>query len=80
LARAGQYRDHTVEEPKFPYRRVADDLREKIQSGELSGQLPSRYKLADEYGVALMTVDRVIRVLKEEGLIKTYPGLGTYVA
>ncbi len=54
-------------EPKFPYRRVADDLRNKINSGEIAGQLPSRARLAEEYGVADMTIGRALRVLKDEG-------------
>lgn len=66
-------------EPKFPYRRVADDLRAKIESGELTGQLPSRIKLAEQYGVAYMTVDRAIRVLKDEGLVFGVAGLGVFV-
>lgn len=66
-------------EPKFPYRQVADDLRSKIQSGEFSGQIPSRAKLAEQYGVADMTIGHAIRVLRDEGLIMTVPGLGTFV-
>jgi GntR family transcriptional regulator len=66
-------------EPKFPYRRVADDLRDKIMSGELTGQLPPRAKLAQEYGVADMTVGRALDVLKDEGLIYGIAGLGVFV-
>jgi DNA-binding GntR family transcriptional regulator len=67
-------------EPKFPYRHVADDLRAKIQSGELTGKLPTRAQLADEYGVTDMTIGRAVQVLRDEGLIKTYRGLGMWVA
>jgi len=56
-------------EPRFPYREVADDLRDKTKSGELAGQRPSRAKLAEEYGYAEMTIDRAIKALKEEGLV-----------
>lgn len=66
-------------EPKFPYRRVLDDLRSRIESGELTGQLPTRSRLAEDYAVSAMTVDRVIRELKAAGLIVTVPGLGTFV-
>jgi DNA-binding GntR family transcriptional regulator len=68
-----------MEEPKFPYRRVLDDLRSQIQSGRLSGQIPTRLALAADYGVSGMTIDRVIRELKKEDLIVTVPGLGMYV-
>jgi DNA-binding GntR family transcriptional regulator len=67
-------------EPKFPYRRVLDDLRARIESGELKGQLPTRMELTEEFGVSLMTVDRAIRILRdEEELIFTVPGLGMFV-
>ena len=66
-------------EPKFPYRRVADDLRAKIKSGELAGQLPTRAKLAEEYGVADMTVGRALDVLKDEDLVYGIAGLGVFV-
>jgi DNA-binding GntR family transcriptional regulator len=66
-------------EPKFPYRRIADDLRAKIESGEITGQLPTRAELAEEYGVADMTVGRAIDVLKDEGLVMGVAGLGVFV-
>jgi DNA-binding GntR family transcriptional regulator len=66
-------------EPKFPYRRIADDLRAKIQSGQLTGQLPTRAALAEEYGVADMTVGRALDILKDEGLIVGVAGLGVFV-
>lgn len=66
-------------EPKFPYRKIADDLRAKIKSGEISGQLPTRASLAEEYGVTDMTVGRAIDVLKDEGLVFGVAGLGVFV-
>jgi len=67
-------------EPKFPYRQIADDLREKINSGELRGQLPTVAQLAERYGVVEMTVSRALRILKDDGLIVTVRGLGIFVA
>jgi GntR family transcriptional regulator len=66
--------------PRFPYRQIADDLREKIESGELHGQLPTRAQLAEQYGVADMTIGRALQVLKDEGLIESVAGLGIFVA
>lgn len=67
--------------PKFPYRRVADDLRARLAAGEWApgAQLPTRAKLAEEYGVNHMTIDRVIRELRADGLVETVPGLGMFV-
>ena len=66
-------------EPLWPYERVLNDLRRKIQSGELTGQLPSRLDMASEYGVSHMTVQRAIDALKEEGLVQSVAGLGVFV-
>ena len=53
-----------------------------IACGELGvGEpLPSVRELAEQVGVAPMTVSQVYRDLKKEGLIETRPGAGTYVA
>lgn len=66
-------------EALWPYERVLIDLRRRIQSGELTGQLPSRLALAEEYGVSHMTVQRAIDTLKDEGLLFSRPGLGVFV-
>ena len=36
-------------------------------------------KLAEELGVSPMTLQRALKVLKDEGLIVTEPGRGTFV-
>jgi DNA-binding GntR family transcriptional regulator len=48
---------------------VADDLRHKIKAGKISGKLPSREKLAEEYGLTHVTVARALDILKDEGLV-----------
>jgi hypothetical protein len=65
--------------PEWPYQQVAAQIRQRVQSGELGPRLPSYMTLAHELGVAPMTVQRAIKVLKDEGLLVTYPGRGTYV-
>jgi DNA-binding GntR family transcriptional regulator len=65
-------------EALWPYERVLTDLRRKITSGELTGQLPSRLVLADNYGVSHMTVQRAIDTLKDEGLVHSVRGLGVF--
>jgi GntR family transcriptional regulator len=69
----------TVEEALWPYERVLADLRRKIESGQISGKLPSRLALGAEYGVSHMTVQRVIDTLKDEGLVYSRTGLGVFV-
>jgi DNA-binding GntR family transcriptional regulator len=58
---------------------VADALRARITSGDLTGQLPSRMALADEFEVASKTVDAAVALLRDEGLVVSKPGLGTFV-
>lgn len=68
-------------EPR-PFRRIAADLREAIQSGEyLPGhQLPSGSALVHRYGVARQTVQSAIDLLRAEGLVIGRQGAGWFVA
>ncbi len=63
------------------YTQIADILREKITSGELApgAAMPSEAALVEEHGVTRATVRRAMRVLKEEGLVYSEKGYGTYV-
>jgi GntR family transcriptional regulator len=68
--------------PVPPSRQIAAILREKIASGELApeSRLPSRLDLAHEHSVSQETVAKAIRILRDEGLVFTVPGYGTFVA
>jgi len=68
-------------DPRPPYAQIADAMREAIHAGELApGQrLPSGRKLADEYGVAPMTIQKALTTLRAEGLVRAYRGRGTFV-
>lgn len=68
--------------PVPPYRQIAARLRERINAGEFRpgiDPLPSRKTISQEAGVALMTVDRALGVLRDEGLIESVPARGWYV-
>lgn len=72
------------------WRRVYDDLRHQIETGELApgDQLPSTAGLMRQYGhlsprgeaISGTTVRKAIMMLQAEGLLTGYPGLGVYVA
>jgi GntR family transcriptional regulator len=64
------------------YLQVASGIREAISSGELKPgeKLPAGPKLAATFGVALMTVRRAIETLQSEGLLRSAPGVGVFVA
>ncbi|MFI7431881.1 GntR family transcriptional regulator [Micromonospora sp. NPDC049836] len=65
-----------------PYTQIADELRRAIRSGELrpGDRLSSGRVLAQEYGVAQMTVKSALGVLRDEGLIVSSQGRGVFVA
>jgi len=65
--------------PDWPYQQVAALIRERIRAGELGPRLPSYMDLAHEMEVSPMTVQRAIKVLRDEGLVVTYPSRGTFV-
>jgi GntR family transcriptional regulator len=63
------------------YRQIADELRDKIDSGEFrpGTQLPTEDVLMDEYRASRNTVRGAIRELVLAGLVYTQHGKGTYV-
>lgn len=60
------------------WRQLADLLRQQITSGQLAGRLPSERYLAAEHEVAVNTVRRALGVLREEGLVESVQGLGSF--
>ncbi|MFI5080128.1 MAG: HD domain-containing protein [Streptosporangiales bacterium] len=64
-----------------PYVQIAASIRAAILSGELDpgSQLPSGEELARFFGVSRMTVTAAVRVLREEGFIRSLAGSGVYV-
>ncbi|MEU4841753.1 GntR family transcriptional regulator [Nocardia testacea] len=63
------------------YLQIADSLREKIEQGIYApgDQLPTKATLCDEWGAAVNTVERALQELRENGLIETFHGVGTFV-
>ncbi|WP_425586006.1 GntR family transcriptional regulator [Streptomyces thioluteus] len=60
---------------------IADLLRERIATGEYPPHfMISEKQMEQEFGVARLTVRKVTRALREEGLIVTTPGMGSFVA
>jgi GntR family transcriptional regulator len=65
--------------PDHPYVQVADQLRARITSREITSLLPSIMELTEETGLAPNTIRRAIKILVDEGLVQTIPGRGTFV-
>ncbi|MDR3080052.1 MAG: winged helix-turn-helix domain-containing protein [Streptomyces sp.] len=66
----------------YIYMQVADYIAGQIADGTLSpgARLPGERALAEEYGVAFLTVRRAMKELRERGLVVTLPAKGTFIA
>ncbi|MGW2250272.1 TetR/AcrR family transcriptional regulator C-terminal domain-containing protein [Kitasatospora sp. NPDC001660] len=65
-----------------PSVRILVELRRRIGSGELAPgeRVPSTRAITREWGVAMATATKVLSRLREEGLVRAVPGVGTVVA
>ncbi|MGW0698075.1 GntR family transcriptional regulator [Streptomyces sp. NPDC002867] len=65
-----------------PYQHAADELRRDILQGRIKPgeQMPAIRELQERFGVANMTMRSALNVLREEGLIYTIHGRGSFVA
>lgn len=63
------------------YQIVVEDLLSKINSGQLgaNARLPSENELCRIYSVGRNTVRRAISELVNDGILRTVPGVGTFV-
>lgn len=68
--------------PQRPSEIVAADLRRRIAAEEWGADeaLPTTAALAEHYHVSQSTVTRVLRILTDEGLVRTVPRWGTFRA
>lgn len=68
--------------PRYGYQEVFEDLRGRIGAGREfppGARLPSRRELSEHYGVSDIVLDRVMWMLRQEGLAETLPGIGVFV-
>ena len=65
------------------YRAVADDLRRRVEGGDLAAAgrlLPSEADLSATYAVSRVTVRKALESLRADGLVDSRQGYGWYVA
>lgn len=69
------------DETRPRWEQVADVLRTQIEDGTLpaGSRVPSVVALTREYGIAQATAQKVLVALRREGLVKTTPGMGSFV-
>ncbi|WP_372446314.1 GntR family transcriptional regulator [Streptomyces chrestomyceticus] len=78
---AGAGNEQSRARPRSKWEKIADEVRSRITSGEYPPRhLISEVKLEQEFGVARVTVRKVTAALREEGLITTTPGMGSFVS
>ncbi|MFF6811386.1 GntR family transcriptional regulator [Streptomyces sp. NPDC012403] len=65
----------------YVYLQVVHHIAEQIRAGRLraGARLPAERDLAEQYGVAVNTVRRAVRDLRDRGLVITVPIKGTFV-
>jgi GntR family transcriptional regulator len=69
-------------DPTPLYVQLANVLRDMIESGELQprASLPSESYLQQEHGISRGTVRMAVAILRDEGLVITIGGRGTFVS
>jgi DNA-binding GntR family transcriptional regulator len=63
------------------WQQVAEVIAERIRAGRYAPgtRVPSVIQLQSEFGIATATGQKVMRALREEGLIETVSGMGSFV-
>ena len=63
------------------YRQIAAVIAARIQAGQYAPNrpIPSEAALSEEFGVSRKTAREAVRALREDGLVRTVRGKGTYV-
>lgn len=66
---------------RHPSHQVAADLRARIMAGILKPgeKLPSTAQLAEQHGAAPATIQNAVKILKEEGFVRSRAGSGVFV-
>lgn len=63
------------------YQQVADTIRRRIASGAIppGHAVPSEHQIVDEFEVSRITASKALRLLRDEGLVYTVRGRGSFV-
>lgn len=67
--------------PEPLYQQIADVIRQRIKDGTYPPRraIPSEAGLEEEFSVSRKTVRKAIELLKEEGVLESRMGRGTFV-
>ncbi len=61
------------------YSAIAEDLRSQILKGEYTHQLPSVWELSKQYHVTNVTIQKALKQLRKDGMIRSIPGQGSFI-
>ncbi|MFI8765066.1 TetR/AcrR family transcriptional regulator C-terminal domain-containing protein [Streptomyces sp. R-07] len=64
-----------------PYLAIAAEIRRRVRAGELApgDRVPSTRAITREWGVAMATATKALAALRQEGVVRVEPGVGTVV-
>jgi AcrR family transcriptional regulator len=64
-----------------PYAQIAAELRDQIENGTLApgDRVPSTREITQRWGVAMATATKALAALRQEGIVRPVPGVGTVV-
>jgi AcrR family transcriptional regulator len=64
-----------------PYAQIAAELRDQIEKGILAPgeRVPSTREITQRWGVAMATATKALAALRQEGIVRPVPGVGTVV-
>ena len=70
-----------VDQKEPPYARIAAEVRHRIETGELApgSRVPSTREITARWGVAMATATKALATLRDQGLVRAIPGVGTVV-
>ena len=66
-------------QPRSATDRIADELRQLVGRLGPGGQLPSQSELVEQYSVSRDTIQRALKSLRDDGLIESIQGSGSFV-
>jgi DNA-binding transcriptional regulator YhcF (GntR family) len=63
---------------RTPSTKITAEIRRQIRSGKLAPgeRVPSTREITRRWGVAMATASKVLAALRQEGLVRTRPGVG----
>jgi GntR family transcriptional regulator len=59
---------------------IESDLRRRLAAGEFTGRLPTEGELVAQYDVSRSTVRQAVQRLRDDGLLESRQGAGTFLA